>query len=300
MNNDDISFYQQQHHSMPSMLPNPTPNEDDTPSLLAEPRKVGMAAGSRWLLHAWIIFKARWAMCLGMAFVMGLITSVLGEIPYVGWLSGLLNLLFVGGLMLSCDALVEGDELEFEYLFSGFKFKLKELLICSVIMFGLVLLLLTVLILLILMGSSMDSDTLFNMFNIPDSINARDVLVLLIFFLLFMVLLLPVMMMTWFAPALICLHDIKAWDAMKMSLQACLRNVMPFLVYSLVMFAVMFGMGLLISGIVVGAIALTNEIIGMILALLFFIPLGLAWTIIWIISYYTSYRSIWTTPTLEE
>ena len=109
-------------------------------------------------------------------------------------------------------------------------------------------------------------------------------------------------MMVWFAPALICLHDIKPWQAMKMSLQACLRNIVPFIVYSLVMLLVMMGLSTLVGGIITGMIFLVsgNEMVGMMVAGVLIIPFALLTTIFLSITYYTSYRSIWTTPTLED
>lgn len=300
MNNDNYPFNNQPSHHFPqSSFPNPIPeDDDDTPQLLSEPRRVNAGMGSRWIAHAWEIFKARWVMWLGMAFVMVLITGVLGEIPYIGWTSNFLNLFFMGGLMLSCDALVEGDELEFGYLFSGFKYKFVDLLVCNVIMFVMVVAL--VLVVLLSMGMGMGSTSLFAT-SLEDMSNS-DMAQLLILGLLFFVLLLPVIMMVWFAPALICLHDIKPWQAMKMSLQACLRNIVPFIVYSLVMLLVMMGLSTLVGGIITGMIFLVsgNEMVGMMMAGVLIIPFALLTTIFLSITYYTSYRSIWTTPTLED
>jgi uncharacterized membrane protein len=42
-------------------------------------------------------------------------------------------------------------------------------------------------------------------------------------------------MATWFAPALIVLHDVAPTAAFKASFYACLRNWIPFLVYSVVL-----------------------------------------------------------------
>ena len=44
----------------------------------------------------------------------------------------------------------------------------------------------------------------------------------------------PLMMAYWFAPALVALNGFAAFDAMKTSFSACLKNIVPFLVYGLV------------------------------------------------------------------
>jgi len=45
----------------------------------------------------------------------------------------------------------------------------------------------------------------------------------------------PLYMATWFAPVLIVLEDLSAGAALKASFFACLRNWLPFLVYSIVL-----------------------------------------------------------------
>jgi uncharacterized membrane protein len=57
---------------------------------------------------------------------------------------------------------------------------------------------------------------------------------LLLPLLLLLALMLPLIMAYWFAPTLVVFHGISAADAMKLSFAACLRNIMPFTVYSLV------------------------------------------------------------------
>ena len=69
-----------------------------------------------------------------------------------------------------------------------------------------------------------------------------------------MVLYIPVMMGLWFAPALVLFHqEIKPVEAMIMSFKACLKNFLPFIIYSVVVFVMFFiamipiGLGLLVA-----------------------------------------------------
>jgi uncharacterized membrane protein len=72
-----------------------------------------------------------------------------------------------------------------------------------------------------------------------------------------MALLLPVSMALWFAPALVVLNDRGAVEAMKESFAGCLKNIVPFLLYGVVLFvaaiiaAIPFGLGWLVLGPVV-------------------------------------------------
>ena len=89
--------------------------------------------------------------------------------------------------------------------------------------------------------------------------------------LIMLALLLPVVMAVWFAPALVMFHEKGAVDAMKESFSGCLRNIVPFLVYGVVM-------------MVFGVIAS--------------IPVGLGWLVLGPVlctSFSTSYRDIYLT-----
>jgi uncharacterized membrane protein len=47
-------------------------------------------------------------------------------------------------------------------------------------------------------------------------------------------LMLPLVMAYWFAPVLVTFHDMTGVQAMKQSFFACLRNIWPFFIYSIV------------------------------------------------------------------
>ena len=72
--------------------------------------------------------------------------------------------------------------------------------------------------------------------------------------LVVMALAVPLYMALWFAPALIVLNKLKPVDAMKASFFGCLKNVVPFLVYGVIMMvlcmiaAIPMGLGFLILG----------------------------------------------------
>ena len=95
--------------------------------------------------------------------------------------------------------------------------------------------------------------------------------VLLVFVLLF-----PVLMAIWFAPALIVLHNIEPVQAMKMSFKGCLKNILPFFVFWLIAPIIMILMVVFTLGL--GMLAL--------------LPIGM-------ITYYTSYRDVWTDQPLS-
>jgi uncharacterized membrane protein len=70
--------------------------------------------------------------------------------------------------------------------------------------------------------------------------------------LLVMVLSVPVIMATWFAPALVFFHDMQPLDAMKASFAAGAKNLLPMLIFGVFLVVALFfamlpvGMGLLL------------------------------------------------------
>ena len=96
------------------------------------------------------------------------------------------------------------------------------------------------------------------------------IMIALLALLVFLALIVPVAMAIWFAPALIALNGMTAVDAMKLSFKACWVNIIPFLVYGLILVGLSF------------------------LALL---TLGLGYLVLLpviYITYYTSYRDVLT------
>jgi len=67
-----------------------------------------------------------------------------------------------------------------------------------------------------------------------------------------LLLIMPVLMAYWFAPVLAGLHNLSAVEAMKLSFAACLKNMLPFLLYGLIFMVLLiiaiipFGLGLIV------------------------------------------------------
>lgn len=210
----------------------PSPSGGE-PKLLPQPRKASMREGAAWLGQAYRLYKRRRAMWTGMIVVMLLLTTVLSMIPGIGFIANFLGLLFAGGLMMSADALSEGDQLEFGYLFAGFKYKFADLLRATLIYMGVFLLLMLVMAAVFALTGGTESmladlgGALDNPANGQQVFDGRfyALMLLMLFFAI------PASMMLWFAPALITLNDMKAWPAMKLSLQACMQNIAAFFAY---------------------------------------------------------------------
>ena len=240
---------------------------------LAPVRSVPPGHGASWWGEAWRLFTPAVGMWLVITIILIVISVVLSMIPIVGNLAGqVLYPIFAGGLMLGCRAIDRGEPLTFNHLFAGFSQRAGPLFVVGLLYTGIAIAIgATVIgIVLVMFGAAVFTE----LFRMSDPLAAPVVvggalmavsLAALLFFLLF----LPLVMAIWFAPALIVLRGREPWAAMKESFSGCLQNVVPFLLYGLI------GVGL--------AIVAT-------------IPLGLGWLVlapVTIASIYTSYCDIY-------
>ena len=159
--------------------------------------------------------------------------------------------LLLAALLLRCRALESGQPLELQHLWAGFQSgdRLSQLvlvgvayLIATVVALGIVFVAVGVPVLQALKsGATADAGMMLSM-----------AATFLFGFLVALALLVPVMMAMWFAPTLILFNQHSAVDAMKQSFAACLRNMVPFLVYGVIAFvlnivaAIPFGLGYLV------------------------------------------------------
>ena len=228
-------------------------------------RGVPTGNGWNWLADAWAIFRKAAGLWIGMVVVLAVIFIVAHLIPFIGAIAiQILWPVFIGGLMLSCRSIAEGGEAQFSQLFAGFQHRTGTLVVL-----GVVWLVLSFLIVAIVVGiTGVQVFALMGAGASPDQLVGVAVTALLAF-LLILALMLPVVMATWFAPALIVFHEMGVGAAMKASFAGCVKNVLPFLLY--------------------GVLALIAAVVAS-------IPFGLGWLVLAPVltaSVYTSYRDIY-------
>ena len=202
-------------------------------------RTVEAGRGWQWIVDGFGLFRRSPLMWIALTVVLVLIWMVSFIIPLLGPL--LFNLMFpvlFAGLMLGCKAVESGDELELPYLFAGFKKNPTALvtiggvyLVGTIVVVGLIF---------VTAGGSMlpgvlDNKSGADMQAVADALRSMA-LALTVGFALY----LPLMMLIWFAPILVVLHELKPVDAMKASFFACLTNWLAFLVYGLIILVLWF------------------------------------------------------------
>lgn len=156
-------------------------------------------------------------------------------VPFVSILTSLLYPVFVGGLILGCRDLDEGNELNVSHVFAGFQHRTGPLIGLGAINMGLSILFVVVIFgVMIAMGSfnfeAMETGQM-------SDAQAMNMALAVLVGMLFMI---PLIMLFWFAPTLIVLNDeIGIIEAMKLSFMGCLKNILPFLIYGIVGFVLM-------------------------------------------------------------
>jgi len=225
------------------------------------------ANGWTWIAEGWELFKRQPGLWIGIILLLLVIFIAAAFIPIVGNLAmTLFGPVFAAGIMVGCKALDSGEDLELAHLFAGFRERTGTL-----IGVGALYLAATIAVMLVV-GLVMGVGMMTMMGGgDPQAVAALGITFVLAM-LIMLALLIPVVMAVWLAAPLVVFHEHGAIDAMKGSFSGCLKNILPFLLYSVVLFVLM---------------------------IIATIPVGLGWLVlgpVFAASIYASYRDIYLKP----
>ena len=224
-----------------------------------EARKVNASHGWMWIKNGYWLFKKSpvlWVVLTAIG-----VTGLLGIaiIPVVG--DPLATLLFPGllaGFMFGCHALAKGEELELAHLFAGFQQRAQQLvtlgginLVGQLLILGAMMLTGGATLASILMSGKPPDDPEILMQAVAGAG----------FALLLGVTLFSVLMMTMqFAPMLVIFGGMQPIPALKASLRAFLRNIIPLTVYAfaLLPFAVMATLPMMLGWLILLPVVFTS------------------------------------------
>jgi len=232
-----------------------------------DPRGFSRPAGHGWdwIKSARQLTKQQTWTWMGIFVLFGIIGGGLGAIDTLGTLAVyfVMPLLF-GGVMIGCDTAHKGQAVSVGHLFAGFSSHPGKL-----IGIGFATLLVYVVVLLII-SLIFGPDVALALSGIekPDTSDPAFVIRLALAGLVMLAFTMPFYMAIWFSYALVVINEFGAVRALKTSFFACLKNIVPFLIYGVMAFLL--------------SIAAT-------------IPLGLGWLILGPVlfaSLYTGYRDI--------
>lgn len=198
-----------------------------------EPRSVAADRGLAWWTEAWALFMRNpllWV-ALGVILLVGAI--VIGMVPLLGGLAvSLLMPVLIGGWLLTARKVEQGGTLEVMDLFAGFQgdklmplIVLGALLLAAMVVIGLVAGVLGLGAMWGMFAGGMHNSTAGMMAAMGTGLLGMAVAMLLFAAVSFAL---------WFAPALVVFHNVPPIDAIKLSANAVLKNIVPFVVYGVI------------------------------------------------------------------
>ena len=236
------------------------------------PTEVAPLRGWRWIVDAFLLFRKAAVPWLLLNLVLVAVGWLLGKVPGAGeYLFYLLAPIFLGGIMGACRDLQSGGMVVVGDLFRGFRQNTGALvglgiahLLCMLLIEGLIRSIAGPEFLSVTRGEIPITDPSVR----TPEVQSRILLAMLVSLALY----LPMAMALWFSPALVMLDNQPPLRALALSLLACLRNLLPFLVFG-------------VASSVLFLLALVPYAAGLVL-----------WVPVMALAIYTSYRDVFTPP----
>ncbi|HUO44061.1 MAG TPA: BPSS1780 family membrane protein [Burkholderiales bacterium] len=198
-------------------------------------RAVAAARGWDWIVDGFELFKKQPGIWILILIVFVIICLLVSRIPLVGSLASVvLAEIFLGGLMLGCRSLASGGSLEIGHLFAGFSNYTGNLVVLGVLAaVGWIVVAIPAVLIVGTGGMlAMMHGDLAGMMELGLSLVLASLITL--------ALSIPLYMALWFAPVLIVLNGAKPVAAARQSFSACWDNIVPFLVYGIVLLVLSF------------------------------------------------------------
>jgi len=199
-------------------------------NFVSEGQSVPAGNGVSWIGAGWGIFKQQPGMWILVILIL-VVLMLLGAIPLLNIVLALIGPVLIGGLMIGCRSIEEGTGLEVGHLFAGFREHAGKLILVG--LFNVGAWLLVMLIIFLVVGGSVFA------LQSTGADPAASAATAALAGLLGLALGVPIYMAIWFSPALITLNGMDVGAALKASFLACLKNIVPFLLYGVVMFLLM-------------------------------------------------------------
>lgn len=223
--------------------------------------------GWEWIAQGWSLFRREPGMWVALFVVFCLVVGGVSIVPFVGSVATvLLGPVMTAGVISVCRTAEAGGELQISQLFDGFRSRTGALVAVGAL--NLAAWVAIFLAVFLVMGAGVGFAALKGAAG--GDVGPGAIGGMLVGMLLVLALLVPVMMAVWFAAPLVYLHGQAPVDALKASFAGCLKNVVPFLVYGLVV---------------------------LVLSVFATLPFLLGWLVLGPVlagSYYASYRDIYT------
>ncbi len=253
------------------------------------PHAVPAGNGLAWIAKGISLFfmnPFRWILAMILYFICNLIQII----PLIGpFIMMLINPHLVAGLFHGAKELDEdGISPSPTCIFKGFSQNAGSLVLLGLSIMGFAILfgIAVVLVMLLSMGIN------FSDFGNPEAMqNITSPGLILLPFLIMLLIVIPVSMCFWFAIPLVGLNGMNVFESFGTSFSACMKNILPFLIYGLIFFG-LYMVLMVIIAVLVPQLAIGESKTGIIVMMLIFLPIFLSLMPIGMLSMYGSYKDI--------
>jgi hypothetical protein len=194
--------------------------------------KVPASHGLKWLMQGFVLLRRSFFIWVLFVLILWGMVFVASRVPFAGLVLALFTPVILGGLMIGCRAVEKGEELEIAHFFAGFRNNTLNLvtlggfyLIGNVVIAGLMY---------AIGGNAIQQIVAGQAHNVDPAVLMQAIGPALVALLTGMALSVPLSMAIWFAPMLVVFENEKPAAALRASFLACLRNMLPFLIYGLI------------------------------------------------------------------
>ncbi|HEX5127175.1 MAG TPA: BPSS1780 family membrane protein [Rhodocyclaceae bacterium] len=221
-------------YSPPAAVVEDASYDNDEGTFIPGGRSVPAGNGAGWLAGGWEQFTQqpwRWIGLTLLFVVLYLVTII----PYVKFAMYVVMPVITGGIVLACDRQRSTGKLKIGDLFSGFQNRTGPLLTVGALYVGLMILALIPVVLVV--GLNVVVAAMSGSPHPGAGMVMPGIASILIGGGISFVLYIMLCMAMWFAPALVVLQEMSAAHAMKTSFAGCAKNILPGLIYVLVLIA---------------------------------------------------------------
>lgn len=219
------------------------------PAFDGDSRTVPPGNAFEWLKQGWAMFVVNPGVWIAMMVILIVIFLALAIVPLIGQLAAhLLTPVLGAGMLVACQKVANGDAIEIPDLFAGFKRNTGNLVMLGVLYMAGMLAIFAIVALL--GGGSLAGGMMLG----RGAGLGMAMGGMLLAMLLSLALSVPLFMAIWFAPSLVLFNNMQPVPALKASFNACLKNMVAFLVYGLITLVLCFfaalpiGLGFLVLG----------------------------------------------------
>jgi len=212
-----------------------------------ESREVDPGACFEWLRQGWTMFLANPGVWIGSTVLLLVMLMAISIVPLFGQVAAhLLAPLFGAGMVQICRHLTEGQQPEVADLFAGFRHNTGPLVMVGVF-FAVGIFGLAFIAFLLVSGGVLGGVITGRIAGLSIALGG-----VMLAGLVVLVLSVPVIMATWFAPALVFFHDMKPGAAMRASFDAGAKNWLVMVIFGIFLLVSLFfamlplGIGLLL------------------------------------------------------